>query len=65
LLANYVILALLVRISDSSRRPAEPKPQRAVTPVPLAEANTQMVPLIGGAAKSDPAVRADARGDQS
>ena len=65
LLANYVILALLVRISDSSRRPPEPKLPRPVTPVPLAEANTQMVPVIGTAASGDPAVKADARGDQS
>jgi hypothetical protein len=36
-----------------------------VTPVPLAEANTQMVPVIGTAAGGDPAVKADARGDQS
>jgi cell division protein FtsW (lipid II flippase) len=50
LLANYVILALLVRISDSSRRPPEPKLPRAAKPVPLAEAHTEMVPLLSSAA---------------
>ncbi|MDQ2739878.1 MAG: FtsW/RodA/SpoVE family cell cycle protein [Actinomycetota bacterium] len=42
LLANYIILALLIRISDSSRRPPAPKPQRKV---PLLEANTELVPV--------------------
>jgi cell division protein FtsW (lipid II flippase) len=46
LLSNYVILALLVRISDSSRRPPEPV-QPAPTPaVPLDQAHTQMVPAV-------------------
>ncbi|MEJ7651159.1 MAG: FtsW/RodA/SpoVE family cell cycle protein [Nakamurella sp.] len=43
LLANYIILALLMRISDSSRRPAEPVKPR---PAPLVEARTEMVPLV-------------------
>jgi cell division protein FtsW (lipid II flippase) len=59
LLANYAILALLVRISDSSRRPAEPKPVRAAKPVPLDEASTQMVPLLSRTAS------ADANGDRA
>ena len=42
LLANYVILALLIRISDSSRRPPAPKP---VKTVPLLEARTELVPI--------------------
>jgi len=42
LLANYIILALLIRISDSSRRPPAPKPQQKV---PLLEANTELVPV--------------------
>lgn len=42
LLANYIILALLLRISDSSRRPPAP---RAPRPAPLTEAKTEMVPI--------------------
>jgi cell division protein FtsW (lipid II flippase) len=43
LLANYVLVALLLRISDAARRPqasAKPKPQQQA---PLAEAHTVMV----------------------
>ncbi len=45
LLANYIILALLIRISDSSRRPPVPKP---VKKVPLLEARTELVPVAKG-----------------
>ena len=45
LLANYVILALLIRISDSSRRPPAPKPAKKV---PLLEARTELVPITKG-----------------
>lgn len=42
LLANYIIVALLLRISDSSRRPA---PRASATrPIPLSLARTQAVP---------------------
>ena len=41
LLANYIILALLIRISDSSRRPPAPKP---VKKVPLLEAQHRARP---------------------
>ena len=44
LLANYIILALLIRISDSARRP--PPPPRALTapPQPLSDVHTELVP---------------------
>jgi len=42
LLANYILIALLMRISHSSRKPAErPTPP----PAPLNEAMTEMVPI--------------------
>ena len=44
LLANYAILALLVRISHSSRWLPVPRP---VALVPLADAPTEMVPVAG------------------
>ncbi len=43
LLANYIILALLVRISDASRRP-RPKPRQTPS-APLDEALTEAVPI--------------------
>jgi len=54
LLANYVILALLVRISDSSRRPPEPRKAPPLSrPQPLSEANTEMVPVMKSGTASD------------
>jgi cell division protein FtsW (lipid II flippase) len=42
MLANYVLIALLLRVSDAARRPqapAKPKPKQA----PIAEAHTELV----------------------
>jgi cell division protein FtsW (lipid II flippase) len=41
LLANYILVALLLRISDAARRPAAPVARRQQAP--LAEAHTEMV----------------------
>jgi cell division protein FtsW (lipid II flippase) len=46
LLANWIILALLVRISDSSRRPPEPLPAPPVRET-LNDARTEIVPTLG------------------
>ncbi|PRX47788.1 cell elongation-specific peptidoglycan biosynthesis regulator RodA [Prauserella shujinwangii] len=44
LLANYILVALLLRISDAARRPqASAKPRQPVQQAPLAEAHTVMV----------------------
>ena len=60
LLANYAILALLVRISDSARRP-EIRPVRAAAPI--TEAATEMVPVARGAGSSALGDPAAGRGD--
>ena len=53
LLANYILVALLLRISDAARRPAaRPKPQQQPQ-APIAEAHTVLVtrpPEQGGSA---------------
>jgi cell division protein FtsW (lipid II flippase) len=51
LLANYILVALLLRISDAARRPAQkPRPKVPQQQAPLAEAHTVMVqrPPAGG-----------------
>lgn len=49
LLANYVLIALLLRISDAARRPQQvAKPRVLPSQAPLAEANTVMVRLPDG-----------------
>jgi hypothetical protein len=51
-----VILALLVRISDSSRRPPEPRRSPPLSrPQPLSEASTEMVPVMGNGSPGHPA----------
>ncbi|HET8591863.1 MAG TPA: FtsW/RodA/SpoVE family cell cycle protein [Nakamurella sp.] len=48
LLANYIILALLLRISDSSRRPVVGRLPRAPRPAPLTQERTEVLPALGG-----------------
>jgi cell division protein FtsW (lipid II flippase) len=44
LLANYILVALLLRISDAARRPvSRPKPQQPQQQAPIAEAHTVLV----------------------
>ncbi|WP_410667164.1 FtsW/RodA/SpoVE family cell cycle protein [Amycolatopsis sp. cmx-4-68] len=53
LLANYILIALLLRISDAARRPGgRPKPQQQQPQAPIADAHTVLVqrpPADGGA----------------
>jgi hypothetical protein len=43
LLANYILVALLLRISDAARRPQTGVRPRPVPQAPIAEAHTVMV----------------------
>jgi cell division protein FtsW (lipid II flippase) len=43
LLANYILVALLLRITDAARRPAAPQPPPRPPRAPLAEAHTVLV----------------------
>jgi len=43
LLANYILVAILLRISDAARRPAQVRKPRVGTATPIADAPTQMV----------------------
>jgi cell division protein FtsW (lipid II flippase) len=43
LIANYVLLAILIRISDSARRPLEPKAPNAT---PIASAHTEVIEKV-------------------
>jgi len=43
LLANYMLVAVLLRISDAARRPAQVRKSRVGPATPIAEAPTQMV----------------------
>ncbi|SFA82060.1 cell elongation-specific peptidoglycan biosynthesis regulator RodA [Amycolatopsis marina] len=49
LLANYILVALLLRISDAARRPQAPPKPRPQQQAPLAEAHTVMVQRPQGA----------------
>ncbi len=54
LLSNYIVLALLVRISDSSRRPPPLEPPVKRVPESLTEAPTAMVPVVGLSKRASP-----------
>jgi len=51
LLANYVLVAILLRISDASRRPAPAREPRVGSATPIAEASTQIVQHAGRQAR--------------
>ncbi|MBV9313870.1 MAG: FtsW/RodA/SpoVE family cell cycle protein [Pseudonocardia sp.] len=52
LLANYILIALILRISDTAHRPAPAKP--AIPRTPLAAATTQLVPNPSAMARKTP-----------
>jgi len=52
LLANYMLVAILLRISDASRRPAPARTPRVIPARPIAEASTQIVQRAGRQAPS-------------
>ncbi|OZM72594.1 cell cycle protein [Amycolatopsis antarctica] len=57
LLANYILVALLLRISDAARRPQAPAKPRQQPQAPIADAHTVMVQRPSGSTGSGEAAR--------